>query len=515
MERIGEANGYICYHVSMKEFDPKRYLFFRPQRTTFLQRALEVAPEAAMSVLEAVNWSEPVPVLSTYTLPNSDQVRGSLCYVHPLSAVLHTGRLDLFQQALKLAGEAAKNPIYIERPKEYSTPCDWVRSQVLSTAACHGSLEQLKTLLEAMAGNDTHGMTRVGRGTDRDVWVELARYGEQDRPLAHWQEVLRLLDEKARQDMGLTQGNTTPKPPSKWNSLERRWREQTHTAALEYAADNGNARMVEALLSLGHAKVTPQALLGAWQSDSADLALAMLRYPKKDWETSTFHGVGFKETAAALVRTLDGWRRCQKNTHPAFTFTWQDIQMQRKASLDGLEAWLEWVADNKASGKLKESKEHDFDKLPVYLGSALAQLDSDRFERVRPILNTIGWTLPRWEECEGLFADGATSPYQAFRLTQIQALEGEQVVRFLEAAQQQLARHWRETDQLETIVHTRDRLFQTLSDVKDRPAPSAWLTVAAEGFASSLPEEQAARFMGSLMDQELPQADSRKPKPRL
>ena len=523
MASIGEGLLQVCYPQGMDQFIPERYRLRLHERPSLLQRTLQAAPEEAMSILEeAVNWQEPVAVLSTYRMPSSEQKRGQLRYTHPLNAVLRTGRLDLFQRALELATTDREDQVYIEGEKDFSTPYDWVGNKVLSSTVCYGSLAHIHALMEALKKNSLH-MRTITPDSDDNVWKDLAVYATGDQPRSHWVSVLQILDEQVRSDLGLhvrhppNRGkNGKPPAPSKWTSMERKIRRNTHTMALEWAAGQGNAAMVDALLSMGHAVVTPRTLVQAWHSDGSDLAIQLLQYSNRKWEQSAYHPTSLEELGRAVTRTWKNWMAAIPGQLSFAPFSRQDVAMQQRATLESLELFLAWTVEHKhvrdaapASAFSKnDGKEWNVRDLAVTLRPVLMAMDEERLAQVSPMLETLGWPHPSWKECEE-FLDVPLSAYQRFQQERLQRMDATQATAFMEGLGGELEMFWRDMDQLATIKAVRQVMFDLMRPSGMSIHPTKWLEKAADGVASSFPEEALAVFREELLDEKLEHAPTR------
>ena len=525
MGPIGETHARLCYAERMDQFIPERYRLRRSERPSLLQHTLQAAPTEAMTILEeAVNWQEPVAVLTTYRMPSSEQRRGQLSYVHPLNAVLRTGRLDLFKRALELASIDREDRIYIEGEKDFSTPYDWVGCKVLSTAVCHGSLEHIQALLEAMKKNSLH-MRTVSPHSDDNVWRDLAVYASQDKPASHWVSVLQVLDEQVRSDLGLRVRETPkrgkPPAPSKWTSMERDVRSRTHSMALDFAASQGNAVLVEALLSMGYATVTPDTLVNAWHSNGADIAVRLLTHPKRNWDSTAYRQVNLNDLAKAAAKNWGEWANAVPGQLSFAPFTAQDVALQRKASLDSLELFLAWVVEHKDNlAKLPQAKtgkpapKWDSTELATPLKPVLMAMDETAFSRFSPLLQALGWPLPDWKDCEQ-FLDSPLTAYQAYQLDRLAQLDAQQASNFMAAMSNELQTQWQELDQLPTIKAVRHTLFELLSPSGMKGSPSKWLEEASTRFSNTLPEEALAVFRAEVLDEKLDGNVPSLPRPRL
>lgn len=528
MASIGEGPLQVCYPQGMDQFIPDRYRLRLHERPSLLQRTLQAAPEEAMCILEeAVNWQEPVAVLTTYRMHNSDQKRGQLRYTHPLNAVLRTGRLDLFQRALELASIDREDQIYIEGEKDFATPYDWVGCKVLSTTVCYGSLAHIQAMMEALKKNSLH-MRTISPHSEDSPWKDLAVYASQDKPASHWVGVLQMLDEKVRTDLGLQvreipkRGKSDKPPaPSKWTSMERQVRSRTHSIALDFAANQGNAVLVDALLSMGHATVTPETLVNAWHSNGADIAVRLLSHPKRNWDSTAYRQVRLQDLAQAAANNWKAWANAVPGQVSFAPFTAQDVAMQQKASLDSLELFLAWAVEHKDNlakhPKTKMGKpvsKWDCSELARPLKPVLMAMSQTVFDRFSPLLNELDWPMPDWKECEQ-FLDMPLTAYQTYQLGRLAQFDAKQATDFMAAMSNELQTQWREMDQLPTIKAVRQALFELFSPSGMKGSPTKWLEEASTMFASSLPNEALAVFRAEVLDEKLDGNVPSLPRPRL
>lgn len=505
----------------MTDFYPQRYRPVRDRDTSSLYRMLEIAAEHAPALLKAVDWNAPVVSTFAYREREGSPLRGSLNFSHPLSAVIRTGNLELLKEALAIATEVYKNPVYLENERNYTSPHDWVGCHVLNTAVSLGEVSQLKVLLEAMAQNKGHGHRYISYTMEPNPWAAMASHGLADRTPAHWVQVLKLLDEQTFASLrGVPLGEDTTveiKPSRKLDATERHIRQITHTHALECAAMGGNPALTEAILSLKQASITPRALMEAWREGGADLAVMMLQ--RASLETMGLNHRGeptLEDVGHQLTRAWHQWQQATVNKHPLAGFTEADIALQKEAMLHSLVLWLEKLVDlrtRKAQQKKEWLSPQAIESLAPTLAPVLGALPTEQAETAWVHAQALGWPLPTWKErVEWGKPDYANSAWVRLQRERVSALDEESANAYVSQMGQQAQTWWTQVEQLNELYPLYQALFEDA--VGTTLSSKAWLGQASDQLLEKLSDIQGAELKAALMEHSWDSAPSA-PKLRL
>lgn len=469
---------------------PLRYAAAPRGPRTFLQGALETAPDQALALLDLVGWQEPLPVVA-HAYASGDGLRAHRTHVHPLSCVARTGRLDWFERALALALEDAKVPLYLEKEDgDLRTPTDWVGCRVLHTVAAEGTVAHLEALLAAM---DRHpgSLRYTAPHIERNPWKDLGR-GDRTRPPAHWKGILTLLEHRLLQEVlpGMPPG-TKPKPPSRRTQREREAVQQAHTYALTEAAALGHPALCTALVDLGLATVTMAAVGGALEAGGSDLALHMLRsgrlLPARATTRAWPEATGADQVLEAFATALRRWDATDRPLPPSLTPA--DAQMQRQATLDALGVFLSEMARLRAEPAFAPAL--TLGRGAGALTPGLVRLDAEALGDLPARALALDWPLPTWRDwCTLLAPEHADSPWTALQRDRLAACPAERLEPYLLALAQQASDDLTAPGHVAAVARVRDALWAHL------PAPPltavAWITQAAARLLADMPEEAAA-----------------------
>lgn len=271
-------------------FFPARYARTRLRQPTFLHQALSLVQDAATrtALLEAIDFDAPDTRRTLGYDRGDGLIQADLAHIHPLSTIAGLGDEDLFTQALARAHATSTRPIALGARRQIREMSDWVDSGVLDTVSALGTPTMLQQLLQVLRERSrlSRGLRPQAEHGEADPWQAMAKHATPDTSPEAYIKKLQLLDryERAcsRSQQGYTERQQVPPQDGtgRLSVWEKRQRATRHTHALASAAHHGNATLVQALLQMGHAHITPLAVAEALRSGGADVAETMLSHPK-------------------------------------------------------------------------------------------------------------------------------------------------------------------------------------------------------------------------------------------
>lgn len=271
---------------------PFRYAPPYVARATFLFQTMKIlagSPVERTALLGAVDWDAPDTRRSEGWDRGGGLVQADISHIHPLSTIAQVGDEALFNEALGMAHQKSTKPVYLGERREMRAMADWVESGVLDAVASCGSPAMLKALTDVLLKRPklTRSMGMNFESNRADPWASLAKHGDRTKPAAHYQHILMLLDRYARASQRSQMEFSNRKKPAEdgsgpLNVWEKRLRSGVYTHALWFAAKHANAPMLEAVLAIGHAPITLEAVGNALEAGGADLAEQLLSH-RKGW----------------------------------------------------------------------------------------------------------------------------------------------------------------------------------------------------------------------------------------
>lgn len=272
---------------------PARYAPNTQPPTSLLTRLLQHAPdmEARLRILDAVDWNTPEVYTSSSWSPFPGRTQRELKKLHPLSAIAKIGNNELFARAIDMAHKKGVEGLVVQDDSSKGVQLDdWVASGVLDTVTAFGTPHMMSQLI----GKITERTERTtllktfhldSRDAISDPLASLAsRNGswrdEEDyrRMIAKIEDFYNLSLYVSLYDLPLHASDPWPKvqKASKGGSLGCQVKARVRSHALLVAARNGNAPMLQAVLSLSNVEINHSHVVAAIDSGGLDLALELL-----------------------------------------------------------------------------------------------------------------------------------------------------------------------------------------------------------------------------------------------
>lgn len=248
--------------------------------------------QTRQALLEAVDWLAPDAMLSPpYSAFSNDWKEAHVLFAHPLSRIAALGDEALFRQALDRAARLPWSNCNVEIGREKVNMSDWAGAGVLDAVAAHGTVNMLDALIKELLPRKRRSlnMPMSHSGDGPMPWWAMARYGSRSDSPQVYIKKLEMLDRyvfaESRARVCYHARNAKPrKAPADGSGRvgvwEKKMRVAYHEAALSYAAKAGNFPMAQALLHMGHASISMEAIDDALDSGSGRTALLLASHPK-------------------------------------------------------------------------------------------------------------------------------------------------------------------------------------------------------------------------------------------
>lgn len=253
-----------------------------PKYPTLLSMALANATlEQRLAIIDQIDWRMP-DVGRANVIVWGNQWGSEIIHVHPLSTLSRYVDDATFRQCLDLAHQGQSTEVLF-RMGQRDDPvdlADWVRSGVLSAVLKNGTTTQLSDLIAKLAKRPRQTAhldhpTGFERVPDPFKALALADHTTVADYKRRMKLVVRLASTQSAMQFG--------KAGSAWARRAAKNTERgLYTIALSRAMEKGNAPMLEAVLSIGKARLPVEALASA--CDKGQMEFAVQAAVALDWK---------------------------------------------------------------------------------------------------------------------------------------------------------------------------------------------------------------------------------------
>ena len=270
-------------------------------------------PEQRLAIIDQMDWRMP-DVGRANVIVWGNQRGVEIIHVHPLSTLSRYVDDATFRQCLDLAHQGQSTEVLFRMGQRDDTVdlADWVRSGVLSAVLKNGTTTQLSDLIAKLAERPRQTArldhpTGFERVPDPFKALALADHATVADYKRRMKLVVRLASTQSAMQFG--------EAGSAWARRAAKNTERgLYTIALSRAMEQGNAPMLEAVLSIGKARLPVEALASA--CDKGQMKFAVQAAVALDWKIDWTARPYQEMPAFTRVLSVQAWR-CHELRYPA------------------------------------------------------------------------------------------------------------------------------------------------------------------------------------------------------